>query len=220
MALTSNPGPHRSASGAAAKGRLRRGRGANDELRAAFLRRSEAAIDRIARLADKATLLEAMSARTDYGALAVVMSGLGSADTAIRDLDPEAADLGAEIAHRDELERRAGGNLSAEQVGRLLGISRQAVDKRRRCGTLLATRQGGNWAYPRAQFLDKETIPGLAAVVTGLKESGPWVTLEFLVTVDDALAGMTPRDALVNGGAAAEQALMLVRGYRRGEGFA
>ena len=31
---------------------------------------------------------------------------------------------------------------------------------------------------------------------------------------------MTPRDALVKGGEAHEQALMLVRGYHGGEGFA
>lgn len=161
-----------------------------------------------------------MSAPTDYGALAFVMADLGSAGAAVRDLDPDAVDLVAEIAHREELERRAGGNLSADDVRRLLGISRQAVDKRRRSGNLLANRQGGNWAYPRAQFQDKETIPCLAAVVSGLAESGLWVTLEFLVTADDALAGMTPRDALVKGGTAREQALMLMRGYHGGEGFA
>lgn len=219
MAVAPGSSGYRPESRSAAKGRVRR-KGAHDDLREAFLRRSEAVIDRIARLADKATLLEAMSAPTDYGALAVVMADLGSAGAAVRDLDPDAVDLVAEIAHREELERRAGGNLSAEDVGRLLGISRQAVDKRRRSGNLLATRQGGNWVYPRAQFQDKETIPCLATVVSGLVESGPWVTLEFLVTADDALAGMTPRDALVKGGAAREQALMLVRGYRGGEGFA
>lgn len=188
-------------------------------LQEAFVRRSAAAIERIARMADEATLVDAVAAPTDYGALARAMADFGPASGAVSELDPAAVDLAAEIAHRTELERRAGGTLSAEVAGRLLGISRQAVNKRRKAGTLLATRQGGNWAYPRAQFQDKEAIPGLATVIDGFAESGPWVTLEFLVTEDDALGGITPRDALVKGGKAGEQVLALVRAHRGGEGF-
>jgi hypothetical protein len=129
-------------------------------------------------------------------------------------------DLAAEIAHREELERRAGGNLSAEAAGHLLGISRQAVDQRRRAKALLATRQGGNWAYPRAQFHEKGTIPCLANVIEGLEQSGSWFTLEFLVTEDEALSGSTPRDALLKDGEMRERVIALVHGYREGERFA
>jgi hypothetical protein len=44
----------------------------------------------------------------------------------------------SEIAHPGELELRAGGTLSADAVGRLLEIGRQAVDKRRQTNTLCA----------------------------------------------------------------------------------
>jgi hypothetical protein len=93
------------------------------------------------------------------------MADVGAAWRSAAKVDALGADPAAEVAHRKELERRAGGNLSVEAVGRLLGINRQAVDKRRRAGVLLATRQGGDWAYPRAQFHENVTIPCLADVL-------------------------------------------------------
>lgn len=130
------------------------------------------------------------------------------------------ARLPMDAEYRQELERRAGGTLSADTVARLLGISRQGVDERRRAGALLAIRLGGDWAYPRAQFQGNQTVPGLAQVVTGLERSGPWVALEFLVTPDDALDGLAPRDALIRGAEVYERVMTLVRGRREGEGFA
>jgi len=123
-------------------------------------------------------------------------------------------------AYQVALETRAGGCLSADDVGRLLGISRQAVDDRRTAGSLLAVHRGDEWAFPRAQFHEQGTISNLAAIVEGLEVSGPWATLEFLVTPDDTLGGLTPRDALLRGGEMRERVLVLVRGHREGEGYA
>jgi hypothetical protein len=131
-----------------------------------------------------------------------------------------ARQLAADIAHQEVLERRAGGNLSAHAVGRLLGISPRAVEKRRRAKALLATRQGEKWTYPRAQFHRNEAIPCLEDVVRGFDKSGPWVTLEFLVTEEAALDGLTPRDALLTGDDMRKRVLALVRGHYEGEGFA
>ena len=110
--------------------------------------------------------------------------------------------------------------LSAQDVGRLLNITRQAVDKRRRNKALLALRQGGDWLYPRGQFHEHETIPGLVDVIRGFEESGPWVALEFLVTEDDVLGGLSPRAALLKGGELRKRVATLVRGQASGEGFA
>lgn len=118
------------------------------------------------------------------------------------------------------LEMRAGGSLSAAEVSQLLGISPQEVDERHRAQALLAIRHEGEWTYPRAQFHGSDTIPGFAAVVQGLEVSGPWVTLEFLVTPDEALDGMTPRDALLKGGEMRYRVMTIVRGHHDGEGFA
>jgi hypothetical protein len=174
----------------------------------------------MADLVDEATLADAMSAPTDYGTLVRAIAEVGAAGNAVAELDPAGVDLAAEITHREEIERRAGGSLTADAVGRLLGISRQAVDKRRRAGTLLAIRQGGNWAYPRAQFHENGTIPCLAEVLQGFEVSGPWVTLEFLVTEDSTLDGLTPRDSLLKNDDMRGQVMTLVRGQRDGEGFA
>lgn len=117
------------------------------------------------------------------------------------------------------LEKRTGGNLSTADVGHLLGITLQAVAMRRRARCLLAIRQNGTWVYPRAQFHGNDTIPCLPVVVQGLEASGPEVTLEFLVTPDDALEGMSPRDALLKGNSSRDRVLAIVRGYQEGEGF-
>lgn len=186
----------------------------------AFIRRTTHAIERLAAQVDETTLIEAMAAPTDYGTLARVLVDSGAFGAAVAELDPEAIDLAQEIEHRAEVVKRAGGMLSAEDAGKLLGISRQGVDKRRRAKTLLAIRQGGDWLYPRAQFHEHETIPGLPEVVRGFADSGPWVALEFLVTPDDVLDGLSPRAALLKGGAAHERVATLVRAHAGGEGFA
>ena len=192
----------------------------DNAIRDAFVRRTVHAIERLAVQADEATLVEAMAAPTDFGTLARVLIDYGAIGSAVADIDPEAVDLAREIERRTDVVRQAGGTLSAEQVGKLLNITRQAVDKRRRNKTLLALRQGGDWLYPRAQFHEHEAIPGLADVVRGLAESGPWVSLEFLITADDVLGGLSPRAALVKGGQLRERVATLARGQGSGEGFA
>lgn len=64
--------------------------------------------------------------------------------------------------------------LSADDVGCLLSITRQAVDERRRAGALLAIRHGsGDWVYPTAQFHEKGTIPGCRSFWRGWRRPGP-----------------------------------------------
>lgn len=186
----------------------------------AFIRRATHAIERLAAQADEASLVEAMAAPTDDGTLARVLTDVGAIGPAVAEIDPAAMDFAREIQHRDAVVQRAGGMLSAEEAGRFLDISRQAIDKRRRSGALLAIRQAGDWLYPRAQFHQHETLPDLAAVIRGLAASGPWVTLEFLVTEDSVLGSLTPRDALLWGGELRARVLTLVRGQESGEGFA
>jgi hypothetical protein len=177
-------------------------------------------IERLAEQADEATLIEAMAATTDFGTSARVLTDVGVSGTAVAELDPEAVDLAREIEHRDKLMQRAGGMLSAEEAGHLLHIGRQAVDKRRRNKTLLAARQAGDWFYPRAQFHEHEVIPGIPEIVRGLGASGPWVILEFILTSDSVLDGLSPREALLKGGELHSRVMTLVRAQESGRGFA
>ena len=51
---------------------------------------------------------------------------------------------------------QAGGTFSSEEVAKAIGISRQAVDKRRLSNQLLALTQGKRgYGYPRFQFEDE-----------------------------------------------------------------
>jgi len=186
----------------------------------AFIRRTANAIERLAMRVDEATLIEAMAAPTDFGTLARVLTDFGAIGTAVAEIDPAGVELAREIEHRESVVRRAGGMLSADDAGQLLHITRQAVDKRRRGKALLAIRQGGDWLYPRAQFHEQEAIPGLPEIIRGFEASGPWVTLEFLVTEDSILDGLAPRDALLRGPELRERVMTLVRGHEGGEGFA
>ena len=86
--------------------------------------------------------------------------------------------------------------LSADEVGKALGISRQAVDKRRAAGKLLAVRNRGDWHYPAIQFHDGEVLPGIEAVIAAMPEASAWSVLDMLLAPDDALGGRSPIAAL------------------------
>ena len=72
--------------------------------------------------------------------------------------------------------------LSGEALGRLLGISRQAVDDRRRRGELLALDgPSRGLRYPAWQITeDGHVVPGLAALLARLG-GRPWAAHRFLV---------------------------------------
>ena len=134
------------------------------------------------------------------------------------DLDPLAPALARNVEHRERLLALAGGAVSAADAGRLLGgITRQAVDKRRRANTLLAVREGSDWRYPACQFAEGEIVSGIADVVNGFAEAGSWAALDFLLAPDSALGGRTPLEALRAGDR--EAVLRLVR-VNQADGFA
>ncbi|MBA9033103.1 hypothetical protein HNR29_003663 [Rhizobium leguminosarum] len=120
-------------------------------------------------------LADALSAPTDAGSLAQLLSRSDMVGAAINDLDPLVPALARNVEHRKNLVERAGGTMSAEDAGRILGISRQAVDKRRRAGTLLAVRQGSDWRYLLCQLDQGEVIAGISDVVRGFAAAGPWI---------------------------------------------
>lgn len=90
--------------------------------------------------------------------------------------------------------------MSAEEAGRLLGISRQAVDKRRRGGALLAFREESDWRYPACQFDETEVVAGIANVIRAYASAEPWVALDFLLAPGSALGGRSALDALKKSG--------------------
>jgi hypothetical protein len=85
-------------------------------------------------------------------------------------------------------------------VAKLLGISRQGVDKRRGLNQLLALTQGRRgYSYPSFQFDEDRTISGLEDVLSELKQLDPWMQMVFFTSPNERLNGTTPIEALQKG---------------------
>jgi hypothetical protein len=169
-----------------------------EPVRAAFQRRSMNALNRIAANASIESLQEALAAPTDVGTLARVLGDGTLIGAAVVELEPLAPLIARNAEHRLELLRAAGGFLTSEEVGALLEISRQAVDKRRQAGTLLAMRQGRDWRYPRCQFREsaRQVAAGLPKLLNAFGAKDPWAVLDFMLAPDDTLQGKTPLEIL------------------------
>lgn len=95
---------------------------------------------------------------------------------------------------------RDGQPLKSEEVASLLHVTRQAADKRRRNGQLLAVSLGRRgYLYPVWQFHEGRVLAGLDRVLAELKEYDPWTQLMFLVSGDLRLDGATPLERLKAG---------------------
>lgn len=192
---------------------------ADSPIRAAFWERASAALRRLTEQAEESALIRAVSAPTDAGALARAMSDTLPADNASSELDPLASLIARGAEQKLELLKQAGGGLSASDVSRLLHISRQAVDKRRREGKLLAVPRGSDYAYPACQFGDDRVVPGLPEILATRKVNHPWATLAFLVTTEDEL-GCSPLQALQQDDPKLkDHAIRLARAAAGGDGF-
>jgi len=93
-----------------------------------------------------------------------------------------------------------GGTLSAEKAGEVLGITRQAVEKRRQAGKLLALTIGRHgYRYPVWQFCESGTLPGLEQVLAVLASHDQWMQMAFFVGGNPRLDNRTPKEMLEDG---------------------
>ena len=139
---------------------------------------------------------EATAAPTDY---LVAIEALSSAPEATQLIaeDPFIAAKFRGLKRKQQMLETAGGALTSEQVAEVLGISRQAVDKRRAANQLLALTQGRRgYSYPSFQFDDGKTITGLEDVLRELRELDPWMQMVFFTSPNVRLAGKTPLETL------------------------
>src|SRR5688572_15271520 len=132
---------------------------ATDGSRAAFITRSLSALVRVTERASRQTLLDALAASSDVEALLRVLDRAEVLDQGL-DADILAARTRGTLA-RHWLLTEEGGAGTAEQIGRLLGLTRQAIDNRRRAGRLLALESGKRgYLYPVWQVEDGRVLPG------------------------------------------------------------
>lgn len=115
----------------------------------------------------------------------------------------ERVEAAMEILTRSFAHRRAllADAVTAADVGKLLGTSRQTPHDRLKGGSLLAVKDRGAWYFPLWQF-DPEgedgAITGLPAVIRALDVS-PLAKVAWLTRANDMLDGKTPLECLRSG---------------------
>lgn len=167
-----------------------------NSVKTAFLLRSIGALNRIA---ETTAVAEVLATATDYSMLLKILSTPEALST-LTATDPLASAKLRGLVVKQQLLEAEGGCLSSTQAASLLGITRQGVDKRRRCGQLIGLPTGKNrFAYPAWQFITGETLPGLETVLQNLQVRDPWMQTAFMLNGNLRLNGMSPLEALRQG---------------------
>ncbi|CAN5892216.1 hypothetical protein BH23GEM7_BH23GEM7_14560 [soil metagenome] len=170
---------------------------AQEALAEAFRARSVELIDRIAQTASAEVLGRALAEVSALDGLVRALSSVAPALAQVEGPDPLAEAMAQAATVKRDLLQQAGGTFTTEEVAERLGISRQAVDKRRGKGTLLAVSSGtGAYLFPRFQFDDQGAIAGLGRLLPALPMKNPWTQLAFLLRNAPELGGRTALEAL------------------------
>lgn len=175
---------------------------AREALANAFLKRSVRMLERVSSSASSEALQSALSSPTDVGGVATLLSDLAPLDVDLSSVDPFVEAMARGAAVKQELLSSGGGGLSSSQVSRALGITRQAVDKRRIRRALLAVPNGsGEYLYPACQFTSAGVVPGIEEALRAFQIRNPWTQLSALLAPAPALGGRSILEALKSGDA-------------------
>lgn len=178
----------------------------------AFLKRSVKMLERVSFSASSEALKSALSSPTDVGGVASLLSDLAPLGVDLSAVDPFMEAMARGAAIKRELLTSGGGGLTSSQVSSALGITRQAVDKRRSRRALLAVPNGsGEYVYPACQFTSDGVIPGLEEVLRAFQIRSPWTQLSALLASTPALGDKTILEALKSG--AIERAIAIVASF-------
>jgi len=156
------------------------------ELRASL---QHASVDRI---------MTAIEAGSPVGSIATLLSTPPGGRGADADTWAEELIRGGEI--KRELLAEAGGTLSAGEVGRMLGITPQAVQQRRMRNRLLAVPlASGEWGFPACQFTAGGVPSSLPRVLAAFGSDNAWVRLSILLSREPLLGDVRLIDLVVRG---------------------
>jgi hypothetical protein len=175
-----------------------------------LMRRAIGAVLRFAELSED-SVVNATAAPTD---LVVLLRALSSGELLddLRSVEPLAPAFIRGIEAQRRLLEGHGGTLSAPQVAQVLGITPQAVDKRRHSHTLMALSMGRHgYRYPVWQFTKSGALPGLRDVLQALEPHDEWMQVAFFVSKNPRLGDQTPIDMLMAGNL--EQVVNAARAY-------
>jgi hypothetical protein len=167
-----------------------------EDASAIFLARAIRAVARMAEEIRGQSLAQAATASTDYR---VLLRALGAPEVGetLSNADPLAA---ARLRGLETRQRLLEESYSAEQVAELLGLSRQAVDERRKNGRLIGlTRGRRGYAYPAWQFEEGRTVRGLEEILKILEHHDPWMQAAFMINRNSRLGDESPISELRRG---------------------
>ena len=164
-----------------------------------FFSRAFNALSEIASELSSQSIEDLTASSTDFELLVNTLSASPRA-TESEDADPLIRAKLRGIERRKQILAQLGGALSTEGVAELIGISRQAVDKRRSQNQLIGLIQGRRgYAYPAFQFEEGKALAGLKEVLDALRDHDPWMQSIFFANRNDRLSGKTPLEALRQG---------------------
>jgi hypothetical protein len=118
----------------------------------------------------------------------------------IQKSDPLARAFLDGLGARARLIEQNGGIFKTERVAEYLGITTQAVNKRRALGQLVGlTFRKRGYVFPAWQFTDRGTVPGLEQVLQALRDHDEWMQNVFFINPNTRLGGQRPLDLLREG---------------------
>lgn len=186
--------------------------GARRALAQAFLKRSVKMLERVSESASSEALKSALSSPTDVGGVASLLSDLAPLGVDLSTVDPLTEAMARGAAIKQDLLASGGGGLTSRQVAKALGITRQAVDKRRSRRALLAVPNGsGEYLYPACQFTSDGVLPHIEEVLQAFQIRSPWTQLSVLLASPPVLGGKTILEALKSG--AIERAIAIAASF-------
>ena len=147
---------------------------------------------------DKQELIKKVSASVESEiSLDKLFNILETLTLAAEEADPllKAKLKGLEV--KQQLLAQDGEPLNSQEVADLLGMTRQAVDKRRNSNKLLGLSLGKRgYRYPAWQVERGGILPGWELVLAALAEISSWGKLQFMLSGDIRLEGKTPLECL------------------------
>ena len=184
------------------------------DLKEVLFARSAYALLALVREIPESVVRTALAAPTAIGSMARLVAEGAVLAPGVEAGEPLAASYARSAERKRRVIERAGGVVGATEVGAMLGISRQAVDKRRGEGKLLAIKSpSGDYRYPSAQFTaDGVVVPRLREWLAACGWRNEWMQLQLLIGKPATLGGHTVCEALASGDVRlVEEALRVAR---------
>jgi hypothetical protein len=170
---------------------------ASAPLKALFLDRASKAVADLADRLDPSELQTSIAGESWADTLLRGLSQPGAIGFVRPEVDALARARVRGLQRRDDLLAAEGGTLTTQAVARHLGLTPQAVHKRRNAGKLLALELGRRGLrFPAWQFADDGVLAGLEEVLRALEDAPPLAVVRFFLSGNARLVGKRPLDRL------------------------